>query len=84
VINQTATQHAENNVLRHLVTDLRDVDRGHGPDEDDRTHLDLWADGELECLVSLGVRRAVDSDYPDGAGFVGLAETEGNVFCVVA
>ena len=67
--------------------------RGGGPrlhlDEDDRTHLDLWAANEeeqrseVERLVSLGARLAEDWDYPDEADFVVLADTEGNLFCVV-
>jgi len=67
---------------------------GEGPrlhlDENDRTHLDLWVDrqgsdleSEVERLVSLGARR-VQWDYPEGADFVVLADTEGNLFCVVA
>ena len=65
---------------------------GRGPvlllDEDDRMHLDLWAadeaeqQAEVERLISLGARR-VDWVYPDGADFVVLADTEGNLFCVV-
>ena len=51
-------------------------------------HLDLWAANEeeqqteVERLVSLGARR-VDWVYPEGADFVVLADTEGNLFCVV-
>ena len=66
--------------------------RGEGPalllDETDRTHLDLHVAGEKEQraevgrLISLGARR-VDWAYPDGAHFVVLADTEGNLFCVV-
>jgi catechol 2,3-dioxygenase-like lactoylglutathione lyase family enzyme len=67
---------------------------GEGPrlhlDEGDRTHLDLWVDrqdsdqqAEVERLVSLGARR-VDWDYPEDADFVVLADTEGNLFCVIA
>src|ERR671915_566399 len=65
---------------------------GEGPllwlDEDDRTHLDLWAvdreeqQAEIERLVALGAKR-VDWSYPEGADFVVLADTEGNLFCVV-
>jgi hypothetical protein len=65
---------------------------GEGPrlhlDEDDRMHLDLWAAdeeeqlAEVERLVSLGASR-VDWVYPDGADFVVLADTEGNLFCVI-
>ena len=57
-------------------------------DEDDRTHLDLWVgDGEdlqseVERLISLGATRA-DWVYPEGADFVVLADTEGNLFCVI-
>ena len=67
---------------------------GDGPrlhlDESDRTHLDLWVDREdsdqrteVERLIALGARR-VDWDYPDDADFVVLADTEGNLFCVIA
>lgn len=65
---------------------------GAGPrlhlDEDDRTHLDLWAAdeeeqlAEVERLVSLGARR-VDWEYPDGADFIVLADPDGNLFCVI-
>jgi len=57
-------------------------------DEGDRTHLDLHtADkedqmAEVDRLVSLGATR-VDWVYPDGADFVVLADTEGNLFCVI-
>jgi catechol 2,3-dioxygenase-like lactoylglutathione lyase family enzyme len=57
-------------------------------DEGDRTHLDLWTadkaeqQAEVERLLSLGATR-VDWEYPDGADFVVLADTEGNLFCVV-
>lgn len=58
-------------------------------DEDDRTHLDLWADdeadqqAEVERLISLGARR-VDWVYPDDADFIVLADPDGNLFCVIA
>lgn len=59
-------------------------------DEDDRTHLDLALDRaagdvntEVDRLVSLGAT-AVDWEYPEGADFVVLADTEGNLFCVIA
>jgi catechol 2,3-dioxygenase-like lactoylglutathione lyase family enzyme len=65
---------------------------GGGPtvtlDEDDGMHLDLHVAGheELEAevgrLVSLGARRP-EWLYPAGANFVVLADTEGNLFCVV-
>jgi hypothetical protein len=67
-------------------------EHGDGPrlhlDEEDRTHLDLWtADreeqlAEVERLVSLGAQR-VPWVYPDDADFVVLADTEGNLFCVI-
>jgi hypothetical protein len=69
-------------------------------DETDRTHLDLWVkrdeydeesdqkaevvrESEVERLLSLGARR-VEWDYPPDADFVVLADTEGNLFCVIA
>nr|WP_156743932.1 VOC family protein [Occultella aeris] len=58
-------------------------------DEDDSTHLDLWADGEadqraeVERLITLGARR-VDWEYPEDADFVVLADPDGNLFCVIA
>ncbi len=57
-------------------------------DRTDRTHLDLWIDGEgdpeaeVERLISLGATR-VDWEYPEGADFVVLADTEGNLFCII-
>jgi len=57
-------------------------------DETDRTHLDLYTDSkeerdaEVERLISLGATR-VDWTYPEGADFVVLADTEGNLFCVI-
>jgi len=67
-------------------------EHGEGPrlhlDETDRTHLDLWVQDsdqptEVERLISLGATR-VDWDYPPDADFVVLADTEGNLFCVIA
>ncbi len=65
---------------------------GSGPglalDETDRMHLDLSAANaeeqraEVERLLSLGAER-VEWQYPDDADFVVLADTEGNLFCVV-
>lgn len=58
-------------------------------DDEDRTHLDLWADDEadqlaqVERLISLGARR-VDWEYPDDADFIVLADPDGNLFCVIA
>ncbi|TDE92534.1 VOC family protein [Occultella glacieicola] len=57
-------------------------------DEDDRTHLDLWAADEdeqrteVERLIALGARR-VDWEYPPDADFVVLADPDGNLFCVI-
>lgn len=67
---------------------------GTGPrlhlDEDDGTHLDLWVDREnsdvpteVDRLLALGASR-VDWQYPEGADFVVLADTEGNLFCVIS
>jgi hypothetical protein len=65
---------------------------GNGPrlhlDETDRTHLDLCvhrdsdAHSEVDRLISLGATR-VEWDYPEDADFVVLADTEGNLFCVL-
>lgn len=65
---------------------------GHGPpialDDGDRMHFDLHtADedeqrAEVERLLALGARR-VPWTYPPDAAFVVLADTEGNLFCVV-
>ena len=59
-------------------------------DESDRTHLDLWVDRttsdletEVERLIALGAKRA-EWRYPEDADFVVLADTEGNLFCVIA
>jgi hypothetical protein len=38
---------------------------------------------EVERLVSLGAQRVPDWPYPDGANFVVLRDTEGNLFCVL-
>ena len=65
---------------------------GEGPalflDETDMTHLDLHVGSEqeqraeVERLIGLGAQR-VDWVYPEGPSFVVLADTEGNLFCVV-
>ena len=65
---------------------------GEGPalllDETDMTHLDLHVGSEqeqraeVERLIGLGAQR-VDWVYPEGTSFVVLADTEGNLFCVV-
>jgi catechol 2,3-dioxygenase-like lactoylglutathione lyase family enzyme len=56
-------------------------------DEDDRSHLDLWADAgeqdaEILRLVALGATRPA-WDSPPGADHVVLADPDGNLFCVV-
>jgi hypothetical protein len=57
-------------------------------DETDRMHFDLYVDSaaeqesEVQRLVALGATR-VPWTYPDDADFVVLADTEGNLFCVV-
>ena len=57
-------------------------------DEDDRMHLDLHVDSgeelvaQVERLIDLGAHR-VEWHYSDDASFVVLADTEGNLFCVV-
>ena len=54
-----------------------------------RIHLDLYTDSaeeqatEVERLISLGGTR-VDWDlYPEDPDFVVMADTEGNIFCVI-
>jgi Glyoxalase-like domain len=52
-----------------------------------RVHLDLYARdqaAEIDRLLGLGASRVDWLDYPEGADFVVLADTEGNRFCVVA
>jgi catechol 2,3-dioxygenase-like lactoylglutathione lyase family enzyme len=74
----------ESTVLRPSVAEAPAITL----DGDDRMHLDLHVDSEEELavevarLVNLGAQR-VDWTYPDGATFVVLADTEGNLFCVV-
>jgi len=71
-----------------LVSPHGDGSRLH-LDENDRTHLDLWTENaeeqaaEVERLVSLGATRVEDWAYPPDADFVVLADTEGNLFCVI-
>ena len=52
--------------------------------------FDLWVDRtasdletEVERLLALGAKR-VEWTYPEDADFVVLADTEGNLFCVIA
>jgi len=68
-------------------------EKGVGPrlhlDETDGTHLDLWTaneegqQAEVDRLVALGATVVEDWVYPEGADFVVLADTEGNLFCVI-
>ena len=59
------------------------------PQDHPRLHLDLHvADAaeqkaEVARLVSLGARHVDWDSYPDDPDFVVLADTEGNLFCVV-
>jgi catechol 2,3-dioxygenase-like lactoylglutathione lyase family enzyme len=79
-----AVAKAESTVLRPSVAGVPTITL----DGDDRMHLDLHVDSneelgaEVARLVDLGARR-VDRTYPDRARFVVLADTEGNLFCVV-
>jgi hypothetical protein len=57
--------------------------------EHPRVHLDLFVDSaaeqatEVDRLISLGAQR-VDWDlYPESPDFIVMADTEGNIFCVV-
>ncbi len=53
-----------------------------------RLHLDpkpaesTW-EQELERLSELGAREAADRRCPDRSGWVGLADPEGNEFCIL-
>lgn len=56
-------------------------------DETDRSHLDLWAESgqrqaEVDRMLALGATKP-DWVYPEGADFVVLADTEGNLFCII-
>lgn len=59
------------------------------PERYPRIHLDLHVDSataqgtEVERLVGLGAELVAWDRYPDDPDFVVLADTEGNVFCVV-
>ncbi|MFF6780717.1 VOC family protein [Streptomyces sp. NPDC012510] len=54
-----------------------------------RVHLDLYAGdaedqaAEVARLPGLGARRVDWDGYPEDADFVVLADTEGNLFCVI-
>ncbi|EOM78274.1 VOC family protein [Rhodococcus rhodnii] len=59
------------------------------PEPEPRLHLDLFARdsadqaAEVERLVGIGAHRVDWPRYPADADFVVLADTEGNLFCVV-
>ena len=51
-----------------------------------RLHVDLYASdqaAEIERLVGLGATRVDWDRYPEDPDFVILADTEGNLFCVI-
>jgi catechol 2,3-dioxygenase-like lactoylglutathione lyase family enzyme len=54
-----------------------------------RVHLDLYTDtaaeqaAEVARLVSLGATQVEWDLYPESPDFIVLADTEGNIFCVV-
>ncbi len=51
-----------------------------------RIHLDLYAEDqavEVRRLLEVGAREVDWHDYPEGADWVVLEDTEGNRFCVV-
>jgi hypothetical protein len=58
-------------------------------DETDRTHFDLWVEGdsdaeaEIERLIALGAER-VEWNYPPDADFTVLRAPDGTVFCVIS
>lgn len=52
-----------------------------------RVHFDLWPtaasrDGQVERALTLGATLSADRRRPDGAGWVVLADPEGNEFCI--
>jgi hypothetical protein len=59
------------------------------PQDHPRVHIDLDAgseeeqEAEVARLVSLGAQRVDWDSYPEDPDFVVLADTEGNIFCVV-
>lgn len=69
-----------------LQLSIQNSDRA--ADHTPRLHLDLYAPdaegqkAEIDRLISLGAL-AVEWEYPKGADFVVLADTEGNRFCVI-
>ena len=59
------------------------------PPDRPRLHLDLHVESveeqaaEADRLVALGATRLDWDSYPDDPDFVVLADTEGNIFCIV-
>ena len=59
------------------------------PPDHPRLHLDLHVadateqEAEVDRLVALGAQRVDWDSYPDDPDFVVLADSEGNLFCVV-
>jgi hypothetical protein len=58
-----------------------------GKSAKNRIHFDLWPadrtrDEEVERLIALGAKVHSDLRRADGAGWVVLADPEGNEFCV--
>lgn len=59
------------------------------PQDHPRVHIDLDAagkdeqDAEVARLIALGARRVDWDSYPADPDFIVLADTEGNIFCVV-
>ena len=53
-----------------------------------RIHFDIaptdrWRDAEVERVLALGATQVADHRYPDGTGWVVLADPEGNEFCIL-
>ena len=61
----------------------------HDAEREPRLHLDLYSrdradqTSEVDRLVGLGANRVEWDNYPDDSDFVVLADTEGNLFCVI-
>lgn len=61
----------------------------HEAQAEPRLHLDLYARDaddqarEVDRLVALGAVRVSWDSYPENPDFTVLADTEGNVFCIV-
>ena len=69
----------------HLALDVSESPVERYP----RVHLDLYAGDaadqttEIERLISLGATRVDWDRYPENPDFVVMADTEGNIFCVI-